>query len=67
MTQRLGRPVAANPKVARYQDRHGAMIARAQVMAWLGATVAEADLLVTPPARSFIVEEIEAPRPARLL
>lgn len=50
--------VAANPEVARYQDRHGAIIHRRQVMQWLNATVREVDLLQTPPARTFLVEEI---------
>jgi putative SOS response-associated peptidase YedK len=54
--------VAANPEVARYQERHGAIIQRRQVMQWLDATVAGVDLLVTPPARLFRVEEIEPAR-----
>lgn len=52
--------VAANPEVARYQERHGAIIHRRQVMQWLDGTVPEFDLLETPPARTFIVEEIAA-------
>jgi putative SOS response-associated peptidase YedK len=52
--------VAANPEVAHYQERHGAIIQRRQVMHWLDGTVANEDLLVTPPARTFIVEEIGA-------
>jgi putative SOS response-associated peptidase YedK len=51
--------VAANPEVAQYQDRHGAIILRRQVMNWLDATVPETDLLVTPPAHLFLVEEID--------
>jgi len=50
--------VAANPEVAHYQDWHGAIIYRRHVMAWLDGTVPNEDLLVTPPARTFIVEEI---------
>lgn len=50
--------VAANREVANYQDRHGAIIYRRQVMQWLDATLPEAELLVTPPARTFVVEEI---------
>lgn len=50
--------VAANPEVSRYQDRHGAIIQRRQVMSWLDATVPETDLLSTPPAHLFLVEEI---------
>lgn len=50
--------VAANREVAPYQDRHGAIIHRRQVMHWLDASVPEIDLLGTPPARTFIVEEI---------
>jgi putative SOS response-associated peptidase YedK len=49
--------VAANPEVLRYQDRHGAIIQRRQVMQWLNGTVPEADLLMTPPPRLFRVEE----------
>ncbi|QNA87044.1 hypothetical protein G4G27_16550 [Sphingomonas sp. So64.6b] len=50
--------VAANREVALHQERHGAIIHRRQVMQWLDRTVPEADLLVTPPARTFLVEEI---------
>lgn len=50
--------VAANPEVARYQERHGAIIQRRQVMQWLDAQVPVSELLETPPARTFIVEEI---------
>lgn len=50
--------VAADPEVARYQDRHGAIIHRRQAMQWLGHIVPEVDLLETPPARTLIVEEI---------
>lgn len=52
--------VAANPEVAHYQERHGAIIHRRDVMKWLDHTVSEVDLLVTPPARTFVVEEIGA-------
>lgn len=50
--------VAANPEVSRYQDRHGAIILRRQRMHWLDHEVPEIELLKTPPARTFIVEEI---------
>lgn len=50
--------VPANPEVSRYQERHGAIILRRQVMDWLDAAVREADLLVTPPARMFLIEEV---------
>ena len=50
--------VAANPEVARYQERHGAIIQRRQVMQWLDAQVPTTDLLQTPTARTFIIEEI---------
>ena len=50
--------VDANPEVMRYQERHGAIIQRRQVMQWLDSKVPEADLLVTPPAHLFSVEEI---------
>ena len=52
--------VPANPEVSPHQARHGAIIQRRQVMQWLDATVPEADLLVTPPARTFIVESMGA-------
>jgi putative SOS response-associated peptidase YedK len=51
--------VAANPEVSHHQDRHGAIIHRRQVMQWLDGLVGEADLLVTPPARTFVIEEID--------
>ena len=57
--------VPANPEVARYQDRQGAIIRRNRHMQWLDLTVPEEDQLVTPPARSFTVEEIEKPAPAQ--
>lgn len=50
--------VSANPEVARYQDRHGAIIQRRQAMQWLDKTVPEVDLIVTSPARTFLIEEI---------
>lgn len=50
--------VAANPEVSRYQERHGAIILRRQVMQWLNRSVPETDLLATPPARSFVIDEI---------
>ncbi|EPR09145.1 hypothetical protein M527_07660 [Sphingobium indicum IP26] len=50
--------VDANPEVMRYQERHGAIIQRRQVMQWLDCQVPETDLLVTPPAHLFSVEEI---------
>jgi putative SOS response-associated peptidase YedK len=52
--------VAANAEVSVHQERHGAILHRRQVMQWLDATVPEQDLLVTPPARTFIVEELNA-------
>ena len=52
--------VAANPEVAPYQERHGAIIHRRQVMQWLDLTVPEVDLLETPAARTFRVDEINA-------
>ena len=50
--------VDANPEVMRYQARHGAIIERRQVMQWLDLTRPEAELLVTPPARMFRIEDI---------
>jgi putative SOS response-associated peptidase YedK len=52
--------VDANPEVAGYQERQGAIIHRRQVMQWLDLTVPEDELLVTPPANSFVVKEIRA-------
>ncbi|MAX00081.1 MAG: hypothetical protein CMN72_10665 [Sphingomonas sp.] len=50
--------VAANREVARYQERHGAIIHRRQVMQWLDHGIPEGDLLDAPPARTFIIEEL---------
>jgi putative SOS response-associated peptidase YedK len=50
--------VAANPEVSRFQERHGAIIRRRQVMQWLDRTLPETELLETPTAGTFIVEEI---------
>jgi putative SOS response-associated peptidase YedK len=50
--------VAANPEVRGYQERHGAIIHRREVMQWLDHTVAEAELLQAPPARTFLVQEL---------
>lgn len=50
--------VSANPDVARYQDRHGAMIERRQVMDRLDARLPVEDSLVTPPPHVFFVEDI---------
>lgn len=52
--------VAANPEVAQYQERHGAIVLRRQAKGWLDGIVPEIDLLVTPPARMFDIEEIGA-------
>jgi len=54
--------VAANLEVARYQERHGAIIYPRQVLQWLDGTVPVDQLLVTPPMHIFLVEEIN-PRP----
>jgi putative SOS response-associated peptidase YedK len=51
--------VEANAEVARHQERHGAIIQRRQVMQWLDATVPEDELLATPPAHIFRIEEID--------
>ena len=56
--------VAANAEVSRYQDRHGAIILRRQVMQWLDKSVPEPDLLETPPARMFVIDEITSAPPA---
>ena len=50
--------VPANPEVARYQDRQGALIRRNRHMPWLDLSLPEAEQMVTPPARTFIVEQI---------
>jgi putative SOS response-associated peptidase YedK len=59
--------VPANPEVVRYQERHGAIIYRRQVRQWLDLTFAEPDLLVTPPAHTFVVEEVGARAQQRAL
>jgi len=50
--------VEANREVGRYQDRHGAIIQRRQVMDWLDFKQPEAEILATPPSHTFVVEEI---------
>ncbi len=50
--------VAANAEVGLYQQRHGAIIHRRQVMDWLDFKVPEQDLLMTPPTCMFVVQEI---------
>ena len=50
--------VAANAEVARYQDRDGAIFERQQALGWLTGTVPEDELLFTPYAHMFTVEEI---------
>lgn len=55
--------VAANAEVSRYQDRHGAVVLRRQVTDWLDDLVPENELLVTPPARMFVVEELGRRKP----
>ncbi len=41
-----------------YQEGHGAIIHRRQVMQWLDHEGREADLLVTPPVKLFSIEEM---------
>lgn len=55
--------VAANPEIAQYQERHGAIIQRRQVSQWLDLSLPESVLLTTPPVRTFLVEEIGARQP----
>lgn len=50
--------IPANPEVALYQDRHGALIHRRQAKQWLDMSLPETALIVTPPARTFLVEQI---------
>lgn len=58
--------VVANPEVGRYQERHDALIHRWQVMQWLDHSINEAELLVTPPVRTFRVEKlVKDKQPAR--
>lgn len=56
--------VDANPEVMRYQERHGAIIQRRQVMQWLDSSVPETDLLVTPSPHLFSIKKIQT-RPAQ--
>lgn len=58
--------VPANAEVARYQQRHGAIILRRQVGQWLDASIPERDLLVTPPANLFSVIEMGRPVQKRM-
>jgi hypothetical protein len=52
--------VAANPEVALYQERQGALLLRQQRMEWLDATVPEAEVLRPAPTGSFRVDKIPA-------
>lgn len=52
--------VPANADIQPYQDRHGAIIYRRQVMEWLDGSVADDTLLVTPPPNILVVNEIGA-------
>lgn len=56
--------VDANPDIGRYQARHGAMIPRGRVMHWLDHMIDASALLVKPPARTFLVTEID-PKPVQ--
>jgi putative SOS response-associated peptidase YedK len=49
--------VEANPDVSPYQERHGAIVQRRQVMHWLDAT-ADEELLNPLPAGTFCITEI---------
>lgn len=57
--------VPANPEVARYQSRQGAVIRRNRHMAWLELTQPEAEQLQALPRRSFVVEPINRREPAQ--
>lgn len=54
--------VDANPDIAPYQDRHGAIVQRRQVMQWLDGEIGEDDLLTPLPANTFAVVELGARR-----
>jgi putative SOS response-associated peptidase YedK len=54
--------VYANREVSDYQQRHGAVIPRPKVRHWLDNLVSASELLVTPPAGTFVVEEITSAR-----
>lgn len=56
--------IYANAEVSAFQERHGAIIQRRQVMQWLDHTVPEIDILTMPPARMFRVVEIN-PKPVQ--
>ena len=57
--------VPANAEVAPYQDRQGAIIRRNRHMQWLDASIPDEDVLRTPSALSFAVEEWRDPVPAQ--
>ncbi|CAN5146355.1 SOS response-associated peptidase [soil metagenome] len=50
--------VEANPEVARYQERQGAVLLRRQRLDWLDQTVPESDLLQPLLARSLDVAQL---------
>lgn len=57
----------ANPEVARYQSRQGAVIRRNRHMAWLDAAQPAAKSLEPLPARSFVIEEIARREPLQTM
>lgn len=50
--------VWANAEVSAHQERYGAIIQRHEVMKWLDRSIVAAELLTTPPPRTFIVQQI---------
>ncbi|WP_231568091.1 SOS response-associated peptidase family protein [Sphingobium herbicidovorans] len=50
--------VDGDPEVMRYQERDCAIVQRRKVMQWLDHRVPEADLLTTPAAHLFSIEEM---------
>lgn len=54
--------IYANSDISDYQERHGAIIHRRQVMQWLDDTVPETELLAIQSAHTFFVEEMKGGR-----
>jgi putative SOS response-associated peptidase YedK len=54
--------VAANPDIACYQDRHGAIVPSGQVERWLDPATPSSACLSVPPAGFFHVTD-RSPRP----
>lgn len=51
--------VYAGSEVSDHQERHSAVVLRRQVMQWLDGTAPASDILISPLARTFFVQEVQ--------